>query len=76
MQVKKTSLAQGLGLIWSTEGGKKAILGVHSEQGVCPALICGQLRGLLCTVSHSCPLLPEFQPTWSSGDNCGVLCAN
>lgn len=54
MQVKKKSLAQGLGLIWSTEGGKKAVLGVHSEQGVCPALICGQLHGLLCSLLPEC----------------------
>lgn len=55
MQVKKKSLAQGLGLIWSTEGGKKAILGVCSEQGVCPALICGYVNG---PALHCQSLLP------------------
>lgn len=55
MKVKKKSLAQGLGLIWSTERGKKAILGVHSEQGVCPALICGHLNG---PALHCQSLLP------------------
>lgn len=68
MQVKKKSLAQDLGLIWSTERGKKPILGLLSEQGVCPALICGHLNG---PALHRQSLLPPpsgmFSPPGAQG---------